>query len=214
MEDFKNTYCVGGIDLSQTTDLTACLAAIERSGKLYIFAQFFMPEEKIEEATIRDGVPYRAYVQRGLLKLSGENFVNYRDCYDWFKMLVEKYSIYPLQTGYDRYTAQYLVQDMKQYGFHMDDVYQGYNLTSVIQESEGLIKDGVVCIGDNDLLKIHLLNMALKIDAESGKRKAIKITPSDHIDGGAAFLDAMTVRQKWYGEIGGQLKNESIQQDI
>ena len=52
--------------------------------------------------------------------------------------------------------------------------------------------------------------MALKIDAESGKRKAIKITQSDHIDGGAALLDAMTVRQKWYGEIGGQLKNGAV----
>ena len=73
--------------------------------------------------------------------------MNYQDCFDWFRMLVEEYSIYPLQTGYDRYTAQYLVQDMKQYGFHMDDVYQGYNLTPVIQETEGMIKDGMICIG-------------------------------------------------------------------
>lgn len=210
IEDFRDSYCVGGIDLSQTTDLTACMAVIEKEEKLYVLAQFFLPAEKIEEATIRDGLPYQAYVQRGILKLSGENFVDYQDCFDWFKMLVEEYSIYPLQTGYDRYTAQYLVQDMKQYGFHMDDVYQGYNLTPVIQETEGLIKDGVVCIGDNDLLKVHLLNMALKIDAESGKRKAIKITQSDHIDGGTALLDAMTVRQKWYGEIGGQLKNGAV----
>lgn len=210
IEDFRDSYCVGGIDLSQTTDLTACMAVIEKDEKLYVLAQFFLPAEKIEEATIRDGLPYQAYVQRGILKLSGENFVDYQDCFDWFKMLVEEYSIYPLQTGYDRYAAQYLVQDMKQYGFHMDDVYQGYNLTPVIQETEGMIKDGVVCIGDNDLLKVHLLNMALKIDAESGKRKAIKITQSDHIDGGVALLDAMTVRQKWYGEIGGQLKNGAV----
>ena len=210
IEDFRDSYCVGGIDLSQTTDLTACMAVIEKDEKLYVLAQFFLPAEKIEEATIRDGLPYQAYVQRGILKLSGENFVDYQDCFDWFKMLVEEYSIYPLQTGYDRYAAQYLVQDMKQYGFHMDDVYQGYNLTPVIQETEGMIKDGVVCIGDNDLLKVHLLNMALKIDAESGKRKAIKITQSDHIDGGVTLLDAMTVRQKWYGEIGGQLKNGAV----
>ena len=28
-----------------------------------------------------------------------------------------------------------------------------------------------------------------------------------HIDGAAALLDAMTVRQKYYAEIGAQLKN-------
>ena len=34
-----------------------------------------------------------------------------------------------------------------------------------------------------------------------------KLSPNDHIDGTAALLDALTVRQKWYGEIGEQLKN-------
>ena len=206
--DFKNTYCVGGIDLSRTTDLTACTAVIEKAGRLFVFAKFFLPAEKLEEATARDGVPYSAYVQRGLLKLSGDNFVDYHDCFNWFKMLVEEYQIYPLQIGYDRYTAQYLVQDMKQYGFHMDDVFQGYNLTPVIREVEGQMKDGIFCVGDNDLLKIHLLNTALKTEAESGRSKPVKMSTNDHIDGCAALLDAMTVRQKYYAEIGEQLKNE------
>lgn len=207
LDDFRDTYCVGGIDLSRTTDLTACTAIIEKQGRLYVFAKFFLPAEKQEEATARDGLPYSIYVQRGLLKLSGDNFVDYHDVFDWFRMLVEDYQIYPLKVGYDRYTAQYLVQDMKTYGFHMDDVFQGYNLTPVIQEVEGLMKDGVFNIGDNDLLKIHLLNTALKMDIDSQRCKPVKISAKDHIDGCAALLDAMTVRQKWFGEIGEQLKN-------
>lgn len=208
LEDFRSTYCVGGIDLSRTTDLTACVAIIERRGKLYVFARFFMPAEKLEEATARDGLPYAIYVQRGWLTLSGENFVDYHDCFNWFRMLIEQYEIYPLKVGYDRYTAQYLVQDMAAYGFQMDDVFQGFNLTPVIRETEGLLKDGAFCIGDNDLLKAHLLNMGVKTEVESGRMKPIKISVTDHIDGGAALLDAMTVRQKWAAEIGQQLKNE------
>ena len=207
LEDFRDCYCVGGIDLSQTTDLTACTAVIERSGELYVFAHFFLPAEKLEEAAERDGLPYSIYVQRGLLTPSGENFVDYRDCFDWFRRLIEQYQIYPLQVGYDRYSAQYLVQDMQQYGFHMDDVFQGYNLTPVIRETEGLLKDGKIHIGDNDLLKVHLLDMAVKTDSESGRCKPVKLKPTAHIDGGAALLDAMTVRQKYYAEIGEQLKN-------
>lgn len=207
LEDFRNTYCVGGIDLSQTRDLTACLAVIEREGRLNVFAQFFLPSEKIEEATQRDGVPYNIYVQRGLLKLSGDNLIDYHDCFEWFRMLVEQYQIFPLQTGYDRYCAQYLIQDMKAYGFHVDDVFQGENLYSVIQETEGLLEDGKINIGDNDLLKIHLLNSAIKMSVERGRGKLVKLTPSVHIDGAAALLDAMTVRQKYYAEIGEQLKN-------
>lgn len=208
LNDFRDSYCVGGIDLSRTTDLTACTAIIEKDGRLYVFAQFFLPAERIEEATIKDGMPYSAYVQRGILKPSGDNFVDYHDCFNWFKMLVEEYQIYPLKVGYDRYTAQYLVQDMRTYGFHMDDVWQGFNLTPVIRETEGLIRDGAFAIGDNDLMKVHLLDTAMKTEPESGRCKPIKMSAAAHIDGCAALLDAMAVRQKYYSEIGEQLKNE------
>ena len=208
LNDFRNSYCVGGIDLSRTTDLTSCVALIEKQGKIFVFAHFFLPSEKIDEATARDGLPYRAYIQRGILTPSGENFIDYKDCMKWFTDLVEEYQIYPLQVGYDRYSASYLVQDMKAYGFHMDDVYQGENLTPVIRETEGLMKDGKIQIGDNDLLKIHFYDSALKMNAETERVKLIKIAKNSHIDGMAAFLDAMTVRQKWWNEIGSQLTNE------
>ena len=208
LEDFRGTYCVGGIDLSQTRDLTACTIVIERGGTLYVFAHFFLPAEKIDEATERDNVPYQIYIQRGWLTPSGDNFVDYNDCFNWFRRLVEEFEIYPLQIGYDRYSAQYLVQEMKAYGFHMDDVFQGENLFGVIQETEGLLEDGRICIGDNDLLKMHLLDSAVKMSVERGRGKLVKVNPSLHIDGTAALLDAMTVRQKWYGDIGEQLKNE------
>lgn len=207
LEDFSGCYCVGGIDLSQTRDLTAAVVVIEKDGELYVFAKFFLPAERIDEATQRDGVPYQAYIQRGILQLSGDNFVDYHDCYKWFTDLVEKYKILPLKVGYDRYSAQYLIQEMKGYGFHADDVYQGENLYPVILETQGLLEDKKIHIGDNDLLKIHLLNSAIKMSVERGRGKLVKLSPSVHIDGTAALLDAMTVRQKWYSEIGEQLKN-------
>ena len=206
--DFKNSYCVGGIDLSQTRDLTAATVAIEKNGELYVFAHFWLPAEKIDEATQRDGVPYNIYIQRGLLSPSGDNFVDYNDCFRWFVRLVEEFQVLPLQVGYDRYSAQYLVQDMERYGFHMDDVFQGENLYGVMQETQGLLEDRKIHIGDNDLLKAHLLNSAVKMSTERGRGKLIKLSPALHIDGTAALLDAMTVRQKYYAEIGEQLKNE------
>lgn len=208
LERFRDCYCVGGIDLSQTRDLTACTAVIERGGELYVFAKFFLPAEKLDEATQRDGVPYWAYVQRGILQPSGDNYVDYHDCFNWFRDLVEQYQILPLQIGYDRFSAQYLVQDMEAYGFHMDDVYQGENLYPVILETQGLLEDRRIHIGDNDLLKMHLLNSAIKMSAERGRGKLIKLSPALHIDGTAALIDALTVRQKWWSEIGEQLKNE------
>ena len=209
--DFAHSYCVGGIDLSQTTDLTSACVVIERDGKLYVFSKFWLPAERIDEATERDGVPYRLFIERGLLEPSGENFIDYKDCYKWFVELVEKWEVLPLVCGYDRYSAQYLCGkngDMETYGFLMDDVYQGDNLWGVMQEAEGLMKDGKLCIGDNDLLKMHFLNSAVKMSAERGRGRLVKVSPTAHIDGMAALLDALTVRQKWYAEYSGRLKNE------
>ena len=208
LEDFKGCYCVCGVDLSQTRDLTACTAVIEKDGELYVIAHFFLPLERVDEATQRDGLPYMAYVQRGFLTLSGDNFVDYHDCYRWFTDLVEKYKILPLKVGYDRYSAQYLIQDLNTYGFHCDDVFQGENLYGVIQETQGLLEDGKIHIGDNDLLKVHLLNSAIKMSTERGRGKLVKLSPSVHIDGTAALLDAMTVRQKYWNEVGAQLRNK------
>lgn len=208
LEDFRNCYCVGGIDLSQTTDLTSCCVVIERDGELYVFSKFFLPSEKMNEATARDSLPYNAYIARGLLQESGENYMNYQDCFNWFRSLVEQYQLFPLMCGYDRYSAQYLVQTMEAYGFHMDDVYQGDNLWPVIQETEGLMRDGKIHIGDNDLLKVHLLESAVKMNTERGRGRLVKIHPTGHIDGTAALLDAMCVRQKWAAEFGARLKNQ------
>ena len=208
LESLSKCYGVVGLDLSQTTDLTSACVVVEKNGILHVVSKFWLPAERIDEASDRDGVPYRIFVERGLLAPSGDNFVDYRDCYNWLVDLVEKYNILPLVVGYDRYSAQYLIQDLNAYGFKCDDVWQGENLWGVMQEAEGLMKDGKVCIGDNDLLKMHFLNSAVKMSTERGRGKLIKVSPTAHIDGMAAFLDAMTVRQKWWPEIGHQLKNE------
>lgn len=207
LEDFRGSYCVGGIDLSQTTDLTACCVVIERAGKLYAFAQFFMPANKIDELQEREGVPYRQYVTAGLIQPSGENYVDYNDCFAWFVKLVKEYKILPLKVGYDRYTAQYLVQQMSSFGFHMDDVFQGTNLTPVLREMDGLLRDEVLQLGGNKVLKAHFLNVGIKQEIDTRKFRPVKIDQRCHIDGFVAVADALTVRQKYFNEIGRRLKN-------
>jgi phage terminase large subunit-like protein len=181
---------------------------IERDGVLNVFAKFWLPANKIEEATARDNVPYNIYIQRGILEASGDNYIDYHDCFNWLRSLVEDYEIFPLKVGYYRYSAQYLVQDLDAYGFQTDDVFQGTNLWGVLQEMEGLMKDGKINIGDNDLLKMHLLNCAINYESRSARGRLVKLSPTLHIDGAAALSDALCVRQKWYNEIGEQLMNK------
>ena len=81
-------------------------------------------------------------------------------------------------------------------------------MTPAIRQLEGELKDGKIKIGDNDLLKIHLLDTALLADNESRRVKIVKLNKYSHIDGVAALLDALIVKNKWFAEIGNQLKNE------
>lgn len=207
-DKFRSSYCVLGLDLSQTTDLTSCSAIIERDGKLNIISHFWLPNAKLEQATAEDGLPYQEFIRKGWLSLSGEGFVDYHDVFNWITNLVQEYEVLPLCVGYDRYSAQYLISDLNSYGFKCDDVYQGFNLTPAIQEFEGMLNSGLVNIGDNDLLKVHLLDTAILMDSESRRQRIVKLNKRSHIDGTAAILCALIVRQKWSEEIGLQLKNE------
>lgn len=206
-EHYSEHYAMLGIDLSRTTDLTAVMWLVQKNNIIHIFGKFFMPSEKLEEATARDNLPYNIYVQRGFLQLSGANVIDYQDCYDYITNIINHYHLYPLRVMYDRYSAQYLVKDLESFGCLTDDCTQGYNMTPGIAEFEGMIKDGRIDIGDNDLLKVHLLNAALKMESQTERVKLVKISQTDHIDGMAAIIDAMIGRQKYWAEDGLRLQN-------
>ena len=207
LDDFRGCYCVAGIDLSRTTDLTAVSLVIEKDGKNHIITQFFMPQERYNVAINEEGVPYNIFKEQGYLTISGENQVNYKDVFAWFVRLIKEYKIRPLKVGYDRYCAGYLVEEMKESGFHMDDVYQGTNLTPVLNTFEGDLKDGMYLIGENNLLKSHLLNVAVQIQTDDSRMKPVKIEKRAHIDGAVSIFDALAVKMKYHKEIGRQLQN-------
>jgi len=209
LADFKGHYAVGGIDLSQYTDLTAASVIIQSECKLYIFAQFFAPAEKIEELQQRDGVPYGIFVQKGILTPSGGNKVNSKDVLEWFLMLEKEYKLYIQKIGYDRNMIAYLIDELEDQGFQTDDVNQGPNLTPVIHEFEGIIKDGDLAIVNNNLLTSHFLNTALKQNLEKRTAYPVKIEQRAKIDGLISVICAMTVRQKYWNELGRYLGNEN-----
>ena len=115
----------------------------------------------------------------------------------------------PLKIGYDRYSANYLVEDLKTAGFHTDDVYQGTNLTPVLHEFEGNLKDGLFDFGDNSMLAAHFLNVAVDINLNDSRMKPVKIEKRMRIDGAMSVFDALTMVSKYHNEIGKKLLNIS-----
>lgn len=216
MEELKGKYCVGGIDLSQVIDLTAAGFICEIDGILWTKAHFWLPKNRLEEATKRDGVPYEIYIRKGFLSLSGEEHVDYNDVLHWFMDLVKKYKIYPLMVGYDRWSAMELIQAMTGKHFKTDSVTQGFNLSNVADNFESLLREGKIRdMDDNDLLKIHLADSAMKM--ESGADRAhprkmlVKISNKAHVDGTAMLLDAMAMRIFKWDKLGSRLENKQRQ---
>ena len=208
LEDFRHTYGLTGVDLSVTIDLTAVLLLVQKGDTVWFITRFYMPKNKLEEATARDGIPYSKYVEQGYLILSGENVVDYHDVENFYMDLVRKYEILPQKNGYDRFSAAFLIQDLEGMGFHMESVSQGSNLTGVIIDVEGMIKDGTLkSAEDNNLMKIHMMDSALKYD-ETNRRRLVKVSSTAHIDGMAALLDAMTMRRNYYTQMEQLLRNE------
>ena len=211
LEDLKNHYCLGGIDLSQTVDLCSATILTEKDGVIWTHSHFWLPGERLAEATQRDGIPYQLMIERGFLSLSGDEFIDYHDVYNWFVRLVKEYKIFPLQIGYDRYSAQYLVQDLEKASFHMESVFQGWNLTGIEDTFEGMLREGRIRdMDDNDLLKIHMMDAAQQIETGTSahpRKKLVKLSKNAHVDGVAAILDAMCMRANHWAEMGRRLMN-------
>ena len=214
LEEIRGHYCVGGVDLSQSVDLTSATIITEVDGVLWTHSHFWLPNKRLEEATRRDNIPYDIFIRRGFLSLSGEEFINTDDVLHWFMDLVKTYRIYPLIIGYDRWSAQDLVQKLNQKSFHTDSVTQGFNLSGVADILEGMLREGRIRdMDDNQLLKIHMADAAQQMESNAEqahpRKKLVKISKTSHVDGMAALMDAMAMRQFRWDQLGKRLMNEN-----
>ena len=216
MEAIRGHYCVAGLDLSQSVDLTSACIVTEIDGVLWVHSHFWLPNKRLEEATRRDNIPYEIYIKKGFLSLSGEEFINNDDVLLWFMDLVKTWKIYPLIIGYDRWSAQELVQKLNKKSFHTESVTQGWNLSGVEDILEGMLREGRIRdMDNNDLLKIHMADAAQQMEANAEnahpRKKLVKISKNAHVDGMAALLDAMAMRQFKWAELGQRLTNAGKQ---
>ena len=216
MEEIRGHYVVTGVDLSQSVDLTCSILVCEVDGILWTKAHFWIPGKRLEEATKRDGVPYEIYIKKGFLSLSGEEFIDPDDVLKWHMDLVKKYKVYPLMVGYDRWSSMEWVQKMTNKHFKTDSVTQGFNLSNVMDKVEGLIREGRLRdMDDNDLLKIHLADAAQKMESNleraHPRKMLVKISTKAHVDGMAALMDAIAMREFKWNELGPRLLNKRRQ---
>lgn len=194
LEYLRGSYAVGGVDLSSTTDLTCATLLIVKDNMKYVIQKYFLPEYNIESRADEDGVPYPLYVNRGLLGLCEGTRVNYSDVTQWFITMKETHGIYPTWIGYDSWGAQYFTQEMKSYGFEMEEVIQGAKTMSApMKDMKSDLVAKKINYNNSPLLKWCFTNMSIKIDDNENIRPIKGKNPRKRIDGVVSLIDAYVV---------------------
>ena len=191
--EWKDCYCIGGCDLSSTTDLTCATLLGVKKGKLYVKQMYWIPTNTLEKKVIDDKIPYDKWLKSGWLRLSGDSKIDYHDVTKWFIEEVEKNDLRPLWVGYDRWTAQFWCDEMKSYGFDMVEVRQGFKTeSSPLKQLKADLMDKKINYNNNPITKWNLSNAAIKKD-DNENIMLSKEKARQRIDGAASLMDAYVI---------------------
>lgn len=194
-DSIKGKLCIGGFDLSQTTDLTSAVILVKQNDKYYILSKSWMPEDVFEKRLREDKVPYDIWVKNGYLDLCQGNKINYKDVYNWFVNTTKKYNLKMYKIGYDPYSAQYLVDDLKDYFGKdaLDEIRQGTKTLSLpLQELRAEFQEHNIIYNNNPLFCWCLCNLQVKVDENGGYNTIKNRNGKVRDDAAMALLDAYT----------------------
>lgn len=109
LEEFEGAKCLGAVDLSETTDLSAAKILLMRPGDpvKYIYQHYFIPESKLEDSDDWNaGARYKEWAKDGLLTVTEGNDIDLAVVADWFYSLYTNYNIRLWKCGYDQRFAK------------------------------------------------------------------------------------------------------------
>ena len=208
MNTFRGAYCIGGVDLSITTDLTcASLLFMKRgSEQKYVTQMYWLPADNLRERVQQDKIPYDKWLERGLLRLCAGNTINYSDVTAWFTETVKQYELFPAWVYYDSYSARYFVEEMQMQGFNMVRCIQGAKTLSLPMQMLGAdLQAHKVNYNNNPVLKWCLTNTGIQTDRNGNIVPVKNQSPRQRIDGTAALLDCYVGLYEHYNEFTGAI---------
>ncbi|WP_304969608.1 terminase TerL endonuclease subunit [Romboutsia ilealis] len=197
----KVRYGIGGTDLSSTTDLTAAkvIFMLPNDPIIYAMQQYWLPEELLEQKIKEDKIPYDKWLERGLLRLCPGNKIHPKEVTKWFLEVRDDYGIYLPWIGYDAWSAEYWVEEMKgNFGEEaMIEVHQGKKTLSAPMKNLGAdLKSKLINYNNNPIDKWCLSNTNVDTDRNGNIQPDKGRNARLRIDGMSALLDAYVVLEK------------------
>ena len=191
--EWKDSYVIGGCDLSSTVDLTCSTLLGVVNKKIRVKQMYWIPSNYLEKKITEDKIPYDKWLKMGWLRLSGESKIDYHDITKWFIEEVQNNGLRPLWIGYDSWNAEFWKQEMQEYGFDMVEVRQGFKTESApLKQMKADLMDKKINYNNNPILKWNLSNVAIKQD-DNENIMITKEKSRQRIDGVASLMDAYVI---------------------
>lgn len=203
LAQLKPRYGIGGSDLSSTTDLTCgtVIFMVPEDDTIYVKQMYWLPEALLERRVQEDKIRYDLWLEQGLLRTTPGNKVHYKYVKEWFLEVQNECDIYIPWHGYDGWSAEYYVQDMRQsFGTDgMEPVIQGAKTQSGPMKNLGAdLESGRINYNNNPILKWNLSNVSVDVD-KNDNIKPIKTSNSRRrIDGFSSLLNAYICLERHY----------------
>lgn len=201
----KPNYGIGGADLSKTTDLTAAkvIFMLPNDETIYVTSMYWLPEDLLDLRAAEDKIPYDLWHERELLRTTPGNKVHPKYVTEWFLEVREQFGLYLPWIGYDGWSAEYWVEEMKgHFGAEaMIPVIQGKKTLSGPMHNLGAdLTSKRVNYNNNPIDKWCLSNTTVEMDKNGNIQPHKGTNQRRRIDGTAALLNAYVVLEDKLGE--------------
>lgn len=199
----KPRYCIGGLDLSATTDLTCAtiIFKVLNDETLYVKQMYWLPADLLEERSKIDKIPYDLWLDQDLLRVSEGNKINYKDVTDWFLEVQNELDIYIYKIGYDSWNSQYIIDELQQnFGKESTEpVIQGKKtMSSPMKNMAADLAAKKINYNNNPILKWNLSNAAIDVDRNDNIQLCKTSKATRRIDGVASLIDAYICLERNY----------------
>ena len=187
-----------GLDLSETTDLTALVLVSPKRGVYSVKPTFWLPHEGLSDRSRSDRVPYDVWAGNGSLSTTPGRSVEYEYVAHEIVRLFAEHDI--RKFAFDRYNMRHLRPWLIQAGLsetvineRFVDFGQGFvSMSPALRVLESLLVNGKIRHGNHPVLTMCAANAIVKAD-EAGNRKLDKKRSRGRIDGMVALAMAVAV---------------------
>jgi phage terminase large subunit-like protein len=206
LEDLRGGFCLGHVDLAETTDLCCAKALVMKPNDptKYIISQYFIPQSKLdpENDDHNAGAKYKEWAEQGHITICEGNDIDLTIVADWFFKLQKEHGVALFKCGYDQRFAKDWLRRMeeynwsKQYGDIEMILQDAKTLNNAIRLVETDLKAQLINYNENPVDRWCFKNSCLKLN-DYRQAIVIKTESTKKIDGSVTLVSLYEVYRRY-----------------